>query len=168
MSSRSRRRSRNRSRLPHWQELAVYCSLAALALTGLAWLSMDWWVRVEGEFGPEHAPAQAWLLVAHGAVAYLFLIVAGAMIPVHIRAGLATRRNLISGLTLSAALTLLTVTALALYYVGAEALRAWSSLAHWLIGIFVIPALIVHAVMGKQRRQMSDVATRAPARLGEG
>ena len=144
--------SRRRSRLPRWQEQAVYWGIATLALTGLAWLALDWWVRADGEFGPEHAPAQAWLLIAHGAVAYLFLIVAGAMIPVHVRAGLAMRRNLISGLTLSTGLALLAITALALYYVGSKSVRSWSSLAHWLVGLFAIPALAVHAIMGKRSR----------------
>lgn len=143
---------RRRSRLPRWQEQAVYWGIATLALTGLAWLALDWWVRIEGEFGPEHAPAQAWLLIAHGTMAYLFLIVAGAMIPVHVRAGLAMRRNLISGLTLSTGLTFLVITALALYYLGAEVVRSWSSIAHWLVGLFAIPALAVHAIMGKRSR----------------
>ena len=50
--------SRRPTRLPSWQEWAVYVSLGLLAASGLAWLLLDQWVRVAGEFGPEPHPAE--------------------------------------------------------------------------------------------------------------
>ncbi|HEX6660328.1 MAG TPA: hypothetical protein VF067_00435, partial [Sphingomicrobium sp.] len=68
----TRRRPTN---LPRWQELAVYLAFAVLLVTGVAWLVLDSWVRVQGEFGPEQHPAEHWVLIAHGIGAYIFLLI---------------------------------------------------------------------------------------------
>lgn len=141
---------RRPTRLPRWQEWAVYVSAMALILTGIAWLIFDTWVRVEGAFGPEHHPAEQWLLVAHGIGAYLFLVVAGAMIPVHILMGWRTRRNLWSGVSLAGLCILLGLSALGLYYIGADSARAWTSQIHWTGGLVVLPVLLVHAIRGRR------------------
>lgn len=141
---------RRPGRLPRWQEWSVYVTLGALIATGIAWLLLDWFVRVNGEFGPEHHPAEHWALIAHGVAAYAFLIVGGAMIPVHITLGWNTRRNLKSGLTLAGTCLVLAVTALGLYYLGDEISRNWVSIVHWVVGLIVIPALLVHALIGRR------------------
>jgi hypothetical protein len=141
---------RRASRLPRWQELAVYLSLGGLIVTGLLWLLFDQWVRVEGEFGPEHHAAQSWLLTAHGVLAYAFLIVAGAMIPVHIILGWRLRRNLWSGISLAALCVVLAISALGLYYLGEDAARSWASLMHWSLGIAVLPIFLIHALKGRR------------------
>ena len=138
------------TRLPRWQELAVYLTLGALLVSGVAWLVLDQWVRLEGEFGPEHHPAQHWLLIGHAVFAYGALIVAGAMIPVHIKLGWAIRRNRESGTVLAATLTVLAVTALGLYYVGEEVARHWTSVVHWIVGLLLLPAILVHAIRGRR------------------
>ena len=121
-----------------------------LVATGVAWLLLDGFVRVAGEFGPEHHPAEHWALVAHGLAAYVFLIVAGAMIPVHIVAGWNTRRNFNSGIIFAATLVLLAGTALGLYYLGDEALRPRVSLIHWAAGLVAVPLLLFHALKGRR------------------
>ncbi len=139
---------RRATRLPRWQEYAVYLTLGALFVTGLLWLGLDQWARVETDFGPEHHPTQRWTLIAHGVAAYLFLVVGGAMIPIHVKLGWHLKRNRGSGLVLGLTAILLAGSGVGLYYIGAEAMRASASLMHWLVGILVIPALIVHAVRG--------------------
>ena len=141
---------RRPSRLPGWQEQAVYWSFGLLVTSGIGWLIFDQWVRVPGDFGSEHHPAQHWVLIAHGLAAYAFLIVAGALIPVHIRLGwnIARRRN--SGLLLIGSLLLLALTALSLYYLGGELARHWASIVHWTIGLAAMPVLIIHAVKGRR------------------
>lgn len=138
------------TRLPPWQEYAVYATLGGLIVTGLAWLALDWWVRVEGEFGPEHHPAEHLSLIVHGIAAYAFLIIAGAMIPVHIKLGWNLRRNRKSGLWLGISGMVAAITALGLYYLGEEGVRAATSVAHWLAGLAIIPALLIHAIRGRQ------------------
>lgn len=140
------------SRLPRWQELSVYATLGLLILTGLLWLALDWWVRTEGEFGPEHHPAQYLALVVHGIAAYAFLVVGGALIPVHVKLGWTLRRNRKSGLWLGLSAIVAAVSALALYYLGDEVLRRLASIAHWAVGLVIIPALLIHAVRGRGGR----------------
>ena len=141
---------RRPSRLPRWQEWAVYLSLGLLIATGIVWLLLNLFVRSAGEFGPEPHPAQHWAIVAHGVASYVFLVVAGAMIPVHIRLGWQGGKNRLTGSTLAAACLLLALTALGLYYLGDELARHWVSIVHWSVGLFVIPALAVHALRGRR------------------
>lgn len=143
---------RRPGRLPRWQEWSVYVTLGLLIMTGLVWLCLDNFVRVEGEFGPEHHPAEQTVLIAHGIAAYAFLIIGGAMIPVHITLGWNTRRHLKSGLTLAGTCLILGVTALGLYYVGGEISRSWVSIIHWIVGLVAIPALLIHALIGRSSR----------------
>jgi hypothetical protein len=144
------KKARRLGRLPRWQEWSVYVSFGLLAVTGIAWLLLDTFVRVAGEFGLERHPSEQWALIAHGAVAYTFLIVAGAMIPVHATLGWNTRRNLKTGLTLAGTLLLLALTALGLYYLGEEIGRHWVSVIHWGFGLAVVPILVLHALTGRR------------------
>jgi hypothetical protein len=143
---------RRPGRLPHWQEWSVYVTLGLLIATGIVWLLLDNFVRIEGEFGPEHHPAVQLVLIAHGVAAYAFLIIGGAMIPVHITLGWNTKRHLKSGLTLAGTCLILALTALGLYYVGDETSRNWVSIVHWVLGLVAIPALVIHALIGRRSR----------------
>jgi hypothetical protein len=145
----TRRRPTN---LPRWQELAVYVSFGLLLTTGIVWLIFDTWVRVQGDFGSEHHPAEHLVLIAHAFGAYAFLVILGAMIPVHIPLGWHQRRNLTSGITLLTACALLGLTALGLYYVGEDALRGWTSLIHWAVGLAALPLLLIHVTRNRSRR----------------
>lgn len=146
------RKARATGRLPRWQEWAVYVSFGVLAVTGIAWLLFDRFVRVAGDFGSEHHPAEHLVLIAHGVAAYAFLIIGGALIPVHVTLGWNTGRNVKTGLTLAAACLVLAVSALGLYYVGDELSRNVVSIVHWLIGLLGIPALLVHVLTGRRGR----------------
>lgn len=141
---------RRPGKLPRWQEWAVYVSFGLLIATGIVWLLLDFFVRVAGEFEPEHHPVEQWALMAHGIIAYGFLIVAGAMIPVHITLGWNIRRNFKSGLTLAGTLLLLACTALGLYYLSDEIGRYWVSVIHWSVGLTALPILLIHALRGRR------------------
>lgn len=138
------------SRLPRWQEWAVYVSLGLLIASGIGWLIFDQWVRIPGEFGSEYHPAQHWALIVHGIAAYAFLLVIGALIPVHIRLGWSIGRNRQSGLALAGMSLLLAATALGLYYLGGEGAREWASVIHWIVGVAVLPVILVHAISGRR------------------
>jgi hypothetical protein len=143
---------RRPTKLPRWQELAVYSSFALLLLSGVAWLILDRWVRIDGEFGPEHHPAEHVSLILHAIGAYAFLLILGAMIPVHIPLGWNLRRNRASGAALLAMSALLSLTALGLYYIGEDALRSSTSLIHWVVGLLAVPALFIHVMRNRRRR----------------
>lgn len=129
----------------------MYSSFAVVLLSGLAWLILDRWVRVSGEFGPEHHPAEHISLILHGIGAYAFLVIVGAMIPVHIPLGWNLRRNRVSGVALLSIFALLGITALGLYYIGEDALRSSTSLIHWVVGLIAIPGLIIHVTRNRTR-----------------
>ena len=135
---------RRPTNLPRWQELAVYLSFGLLLVTGIAWLIFDTWVRVQGDFGPEHHPAEHWMLIVHAIGAYGFLVILGAMIPVHIPLGWHQRHNLRSGIGLLTICGVLGLTALGLYYIGDDATRSWASFVHWTVGLLALPALLIH------------------------
>lgn len=138
--------------LPKWHEWLIYGSVGLLTLTGLAWLLLDKFGKVEGEFGPEKNPALPWLLSSHGVLAYLFVIAAAMLVPVHIRLGWNARRNRWSGLGIVALGVFLALTGLLLYYASAEGLRQLGSTLHWLIGLLLPILLIMHLVRGKGSR----------------
>ena len=144
--------SRRPSRLPRWQEWAVYVGLGLLVVSGIGWLVLDQSVRVIGEFGSEHHPAERWALILHGISAYFFLIVAGAMIPVHVQLGWRIGRNRSSGMIMASSCILLALTALGLYYFGDEVARHWTSVIHWGVGLAVGPMLAIHSINGRRGR----------------
>lgn len=146
MKAKSRARP---TRLPRWQEWAVYVTFGALSVTGVVWLALNWGVRIEGEFGPEHHPGEHWALVFHGIAAYAFLIIGGAMIPIHVKLGWSMRRNYKTGLWLGVGCILAAVTGLGLYYIGEDIALSTARIAHWVVGLVVIPALLIHAIRGR-------------------
>lgn len=141
--------ARRPSRLPRWQEWSVYITCGLLIASGIGWLIFDQWMRVVGEFGPEHHPVQHVTLILHGVTVYAFLIVVGTMIPVHIRLGWNIGRNRKSGLVLAVVSLVLALTALGLYYFGDEFVRHWASLVHWVVGLVVLPMLAIHSINGR-------------------
>ena len=77
----------------------------------------------------------------------------GAMlVSVHIRLGWNSGRNRLSGLVLVAISLVLLLTGLALYYSTGERMRAIVRLSHWVIGLTIPVAVIVHIVRGKGSR----------------
>ncbi len=133
------------NRLPKWHERAVYLGFGMLLLSGSAWLVLHHFVMVAGSFGPEHSPAESWLLRLHGVAAYGFLIVAGALIPNHIRLAWRARRARRTGTTTAVCITILAASGVGLYYIAGEHSRSLTSIVHWAIGLAGTLALIVHA-----------------------
>ena len=148
-------------RLARWHEWLIYASIALLTVSGLAWLLLDRFGKIEGEFGPEQHPALPWLLMIHGIVAYAFLVIAAALFPLHVRFGWIKKRNRWSGAALLAVSFILAASGLALYYASAEGLRASASVVHWVVGIGMPLALVIHVIRGKasraeRRRKIAD------------
>ena len=152
--------------LAKWHEWLVYASVALLTATGLAWLLLDRYGNVEGEFGPERHPALPWLLAGHGALAYGFLIVAAMLVPVHMRLGWTAGRNRRSGLTLVGVGLFLALTALLLYYTSAEELRRVVSMLHWIVGVSLPLLLVLHVLRGKASRSRGQRRGSAMPRTG--
>jgi hypothetical protein len=143
---------------------AMVAACVALLATGLAWLvGHDLWLRPTA-FGAEPRPFVAWLLRAHGAIAWFTTAVGGAVWQVHVRpAWRAARRRArarerragasaawrharartASGVALAAALATLLVSGVGLQYAPEEAHAALSA-AHWATGLALAAGLLWH------------------------
>src|ERR1041385_1836374 len=122
-------------RLGVWHARSIYLTTALLVVSGLLWLGFHYFLRIDGEFGPQPHPLEYWWLRLHGASAMLSLIALGSVMPVHIRRAWALRRNRVTGVAISALLAFLVLTGYALYYFAGGASRGWISIAHWAIGL---------------------------------
>ena len=142
-------KDRSPNRLPRWQEWSIYLGFGLLFSTGVIWLLLDWFVRVPGEFGPEHHPAQHWSIIIHGVAAYFFLATMGSLLPLHIILGWILGQHRWSGSALAGALLLLSLTALGLYYAGDDLSRSWTSIVHWSVGLLALVTILLHVLRAR-------------------
>ena len=80
----------------------------------------------------------------------------------HARRGWLLARNRVSGTLVIALLAALIVTGYALYYVVTDLTRGPVSIAHWVVGVALVPLLIVHVALG---RRANDRRTRGERRV---
>jgi len=143
---------------------ALVWGCVLLLATGVAWLvGHDVWLQ-QTAFGPQPHPLVAWLLRAHGAIAWCVTLVAGVVWQVHVRpAWRAVRRRRLhrrrvdggrartaSGVGLVAALAVLLGSAIGLQYAPEEA-HAALSVTHWAIGLALAIGLIWHWIARLRR-----------------
>jgi len=146
----------------------VYWGGALVFGSGILWLLCHYLLQSEGEFGPTPHPLEHWSLRIHGAAAMLALVLAGSLLPIHMRRSWHQRRNLLPGIALTSIVLLLTVSGYALYYFGGEQLRPILSLTHWAVGLGSPVLLLWHIVSGRaaaaasRSRQRQGLAATAP------
>jgi hypothetical protein len=127
---------------------ALLATFAVLFLTGVGWLAID---QSRGMALSEAAQAaSADLLAVHGGVAMIALLLIGAILPMHVRIAWRLRRNRVTGVVMLGTNALLIATAFALYYAGAEGLRAWASDLHIAAGLALPIIIAVHAIIGRR------------------
>lgn len=139
-------------RLPAWQRRGFYGLCIALFGSGVAWLAAHFYLRPVTEFGAAIHPLEPWSMKLHGGVAMLVLWLLGTMLHLHIRRGLALRRNLAAGWAMVGAMVVLTATGYALYYIAGEESRPLWSALHWITGLLLPVLVIVHVVAGRRAR----------------
>ena len=144
------------------RHLLIWGCIALLA-TGVAWLvGHDVWLQ-QTPFGAQPHPLVAWLLRAHGAIAWCTTLVGGVVWQVHVRpAWRAVRRRrahrrhagtsrpvrhgrarTVSGVLMVAALAVLLGSAIGLQYAPEQA-HDWLSVTHWTLGLALALALLWH------------------------
>ena len=69
-------------RLGPWHQGAVYGATAALAVSGIIWLVLHYFLAVPGEYGPQIHPLEPWMLRLHGGAALAGLMIYGSLRPV--------------------------------------------------------------------------------------
>ena len=130
----------------------AYAAIAAIWLSGVLWLVYHYGLQREGSFGLEPHPLEAWWLRLHGLAAFVSLFAFGLLWGVHIRAGLAFARRRLSGLLLLVLLVVLSLSGYLLYYAGEEMLRDAVRVAHWVIGLALLPPFVVHVMRARKQR----------------
>jgi hypothetical protein len=126
----------------------VYATFAILFLSGAAWLVAD--SLKDGANGELSQQVAATLLMTHGGVAMISLMMLGALVPLHMRYGWRTRRNLSTGIAMATVGAVLVVTAFGLYYFGVEGARAVAGDVHTWLGVASPVLLVVHICWGRR------------------
>ena len=126
--------------LGRWQRAMVFVTVAMVGLSGVLWfvlhdmLAEDW------------SESARILLTLHGVTSYALLVAIGSLLPLHVRAGWLRRRNLVTGILVTASMTVLSVTALVLYY-GSEETQVVAKWVHLAVGGCCILLFLAHAFM---------------------
>ena len=141
-----KRRGLKLSRRHRW---SLYLAFLALLLTGLAWA----WLHRLDETGIASASwreLKPGLMKVHGFAAVGFVLLLGTLLPVHVRHSWHARRNRPNGVFFLSAVSLLTLTGYALYYLGDEKLRSLCSDVHFWLGAAIPLLLIWHIWSGRR------------------
>ena len=140
------------SRLAAWQIWLLTISGSALWLSGAGWLLLHYYGQSEGEYGPEMNPAEPWMMIFHGFFLIPALLGIGGTFVAHIPKGWFHLRQRTTGIALCTVLAVLTISGYLLYYAGNEAVREWTGLMHWAIGL-AMPAIFGwHYISGVRAR----------------
>ncbi|MGE0764631.1 MAG: hypothetical protein AB7N80_15250 [Bdellovibrionales bacterium] len=136
-----------------WSAVGV---LIALLLSGLVWLVLENWVRLENEFGASRWTGQAKVLQLHGWLAAFSIFLLGTLTGLHVIPQWRSRHKRRSGASLYAIYAFLSLSGVALYYVSHERLRELTSLAHWAIGLALPLVLGAHLIQKKVKRPKTE------------
>lgn len=128
----------------------MHVVLTSVYVTGIAWMILHYGVNRGSALEDKWHIAETWMLRAHGATAMAALIAFGSVLAIHIPSAWKLERNLISGISMLAAVVLLAVTGWLLYYAPGESARAWSSYAHMAVGFAGPPLLLWHLAYRKR------------------
>lgn len=134
-----------RGALPAWQRRTIYSLAGAVWLTGAVWLVFQYFVRVPDQFGFDSPhPQQRWWLIAHAAASLGGLWIFGVLWNHHIARGWEQRLRRPTGGTLFGLIAWLALSGCALYYLGDDRLRSFTSLGHWIPGLGALAAFLLH------------------------
>ena len=120
----------------------VYWVLAGLALTGFAWLIIEF--ATLDEKTPGTFRWMAWSLKLHGLFAMFSLLVLGSLITNHMTRAWYLKAHLKSGLSLVILAIILIATGYWLYYFVTEESKEWVSLAHWGTALLSVLVFFIH------------------------
>jgi hypothetical protein len=137
-------RPRRTISLTRGEKWFVYSASGGVWLTGMLWLVYKYFLRIEGEFGPEHNPLEALWQKLHGGFGYYAAFAFGLLWSVHVVRGWNANWRRWSGGTLFGTTTFLTISGVALYYVSGDAWRDGIGIAHWAAGVTALAAFLVH------------------------
>lgn len=129
----------------------VYGSLFMQWLSGALWLVFHYFLQHPGAFGDEPHVLEPWWLRLHGLTMMAVLVTAGSVAVHHAGRAWQLGKNRRVGALLSGILLWLAVTGYALYYFSGDDNRAWLPLLHWLPGLALPLAVVLHVRRGRRQ-----------------
>jgi hypothetical protein len=148
--------NRRSAKLVRWQIWLLVLSGTGLWLSGAGWLLLHYFGQRQGAFGPETNPVEPWMMKAHGFFLIPALLGIGGMFVAHIPKGWSHNQQRIVGTALCITLALLVASGYLLYYLGDETARAWTSLAHWAVGLGLPAIFLWHYLNGLSARRRGN------------
>jgi hypothetical protein len=142
-------------RIPLTYRAILFIGLASSWCTGLIFYYMNNWVTVEGAFGPMKHPAQQFVIMGHGAAAFVMLMCFGVLVVNHLPSAWRLRRSRYLGITLTTLFSFQIITAYILYYIASEDSRALISNLHALSGASIPIILVGHIIRGRMQRRLA-------------
>lgn len=142
-------------RIPLTYRAILFGGLAGSWFTGLTFYYMNNWVTVEGAFGPMKHPAQQFVIMGHGAAAFIMLMCFGVLVVNHLPSAWRLRRSRYLGITLTTLFSFQIITAYVLYYIAGEESRALVSNLHAFSGASIPIVLIGHIIRGRMQRRLA-------------
>ena len=142
-------------RIPLTYRAILFIGLASSWCTGLIFYYMNNWVTVEGAFGPMKHPAQQFVIMGHGAAAFVMLMCFGVLVVNHLPSAWRLRRSRYLGITLTTLFSFQIITAYILYYIAREESRALISNLHALSGASIPIILVGHIIRGRMQRRLA-------------
>jgi hypothetical protein len=131
-------------------KIVFYPVVGGVFASGAIWAWLHYFAQSDNEFGS--SPAQTWVLTVHGLFAAASLLLIGSLVPLHVKYAWRAHRNRTNGIFFISVVALLLLTGYALYYIGNEYLRAWTSWMHLSIGLAFPLLLILHIWRGRASR----------------
>ena len=133
--------------LPLWQSFITHAIFIICAVSGVLYL-----LAHEFQITPLAAENHS-ILIVHGFSAYFFVLLFGAVMPTHIKAGWKAKRNKISGSLMVLVMALLLISGLFLYY-GDET-RDAALWVHWIIGCGLVLLFPLHFIRGRRANYLA-------------
>jgi hypothetical protein len=132
-------------KMPGWQKWFVLFGMLSCSISGTLYL-------LGHEFQIQRAViGSSQVLSMHGIAAMLATLALGSALPFHIKAGVKSKRKLLSGIGQLCFLAILMISGALLYY-GPEQIREGVIEAHWTIGILFLIIFIWHVLVSFQKK----------------
>lgn len=136
-------------------KLILYGSVLTSFLSGSSWFVLHHWFITEGDFGPQHSPAEPVLIRIHGASAFIVMIVFGWVLGRHVPVGWRSQKSRKSGLLVIASTAAMVITGYSLYYLVGEDSHENIALLHVSLGFGLILTLCIHIWKAVKKRGIS-------------
>lgn len=133
--------------MPFWQSFSTHLIFIICAISGVLYLLAHEF-EIKALSVENHS-----ILIVHGFAAYFFVLLFGAMMPNHIKAGWKNKRNRVSGGLMVAVMSLLLISGLFLYY-GNET-RDAALWVHWVIGSSLVLLFPLHFIRGRRANYLA-------------